>query len=237
MKSNNRTPWARFGFEGALIVISILAAFGIDSWWSARQLAAEEQEMLVQLKFEFETNALLLAETRKRTEEIISAAESLLQVTGPDYNDKHVDIEAVKRAIYMLKFWGTYNPQMGVLAGVTQSGKLRMISSDRLLNTLAAWPARVQDAAENEIHLGKFTTESLTPYLTERSSARNMGAISHVGTSRFSVEVESMLTDFVFENLIYEKLVSASYVLEEYGKLAATIDNILQLIDHEIDAI
>ena len=236
MKSNNHIPWARFGFEGALIVISILAAFSIESWWSARQLAAEEQESLAQLMFEFETNAVLLAEKLKRQVEIINAAESLLKVTGPDYNDESVDIEVINRDIYTVKFWGTYDPQMGVLTGLTQSGKLSMISSDRLRNALAAWPARVQDTAENEVHLGKFTMEFVTPYITARSSARNMSVIPHVGTGRFSADVENMLTDLIFENLIYEKLVYTMDVLEEYDLLAAAIDEILQLIDGEIDA-
>lgn len=47
-------------------MISILAAFSIDSWWSERQSAAEEQEALAQLKLEFEVSALLMAKKEKR---------------------------------------------------------------------------------------------------------------------------------------------------------------------------
>ena len=233
---DNRIPWARLGYEGALIVVSILAAFSIESWWSARQLVEEEQKTLAQLELEFETNTVLLAGRRKRLERIKEAAEILLRLTGPDYDDKNVDIEVVNRSIHALKFWATFDPQMGVLSSLTQSGKLGMIRSDRLRNALAAWPAVVQDTAENEIHLGKFTTESLTPYLTEKSSARNLSVIPHIGASQFSVNEENVLTDRVFENLVYDKLVFITDVLKEYDDVSASINDILQLIDSEIDA-
>jgi len=198
-------------------------------------MEADEQETLAQLEFEFEINAALLTRKRKILEEIKVAAESLLRVTGPDYDYENVDIEAIKRSIHALNFWTTYDPQMGVLIGLTQSGKLSMIRSDRLRNALAAWPARVQDSAENEIHLGKFTTESVTPYLNKRISARNMSVIPHIGAGKFSLGTESVLTDLMFENLLYDKLVFIIDVLEEYDELAASTDDILQLIDIEID--
>ena len=234
--SKKSIPWARFGFEGALIVISILAAFSIDSWWSARQIEAEEQNMLGHLKLEFETNAALLVVKRNRLEEIEEAAESLLGLTGPDYSDEHVDIEVVEKSINTLKFWSTYDPQMGVLSSLMQSGKLGLISSDHLRNALAEWPARVRDTAENETHLGKFTTESLTPYLAERISARNLDINSSVGPSKFKDYSTSVMTELKFENLIYDKLVYTIDVIEEYDMLSASIDNILQLIADEIDA-
>jgi hypothetical protein len=236
MTSNHHIPLARFGFEGALIVISILAAFSIDSWWSARQLQAEEQATLAQLKLEFESNAELLTAKRQRLLQIKEAAESLLKVTGPDFGNEIIDVENIRGSIHTLKFWVTYDPQMGVLNGLTQSGKLGMIRSDRLRNALAAWPAQMRDTAENEIHLGKFTTESITPYLTEKISARNLSVIPHVGSGQFSADVENVLADLVFENLTFDKLVFIIDVLKEYDELAAATEDILNLINLKIDA-
>jgi len=215
-------------------VISILAAFSIDSWWSVRQSAAEEQEALALLQLEFEENAFLLTVKQERLEEIKDAAEHLLSVVGPDYEHESADDEDIKTSIHTLKFWSTYDPQMGVLNGLTQSGKLGLIRSDQLRNALAAWPARIQDTAENEVHLGKFTTEFVTPYLTGKVSARNLSAIPHIGASQFSVGVESVLIDVVFENLAYDKLVFLIDILEKYDELAAATDEILRLINVEI---
>jgi len=235
LASNHQIPWARFGFEGALIVVSILAAFSIDSWWSARQLQAEEQTTLAQLNLEFQKNAELLKRKQQRLRGIKVAAETLLKVTGPEYNNDAVDIQIIKESLHTLKFWSTFDPQMGVLDSLTQSGKLSMIRSDSLRNALAAWPAIIQDTAENEIHLGKFTTESVTPYLTEKISARNLSVIPHVGSGHFSANVESALSDMVFENLTYDKLVFIIDVLEAYDDLEASIEEILVLIESELE--
>ena len=42
--------------DGAVIVVSILLAFGIDALWEQRQLRIEEQEALVSLQVDFTTN-------------------------------------------------------------------------------------------------------------------------------------------------------------------------------------
>ena len=69
VENKRKLPWARFGFESVLIIVSVLAALGIDSWWSTRQLATEERLPLKQLKAEFELNSQLLNERRGHQEE------------------------------------------------------------------------------------------------------------------------------------------------------------------------
>ena len=95
--------------------------------------------------------------------------------------------------------------------------------------------SKVQDTAENEIHLGVITTQFLTPYINERLAARNLSIDPNVGASKFSVNVESLLTDLLFENLVYDKHLHIVDILEDYSELADNIDEILQLIDGEID--
>ena len=42
-------PWPRVIVEGAVIVVSILLAFGIDAWWEGRQERAEEGRYIAAL--------------------------------------------------------------------------------------------------------------------------------------------------------------------------------------------
>ena len=74
MKFPSRDGWAKFGFEGVLIVVSILLAFSIESWQAERDLLAEEQRILHQLKSEFEANVELLALRWQNQERILQAA-------------------------------------------------------------------------------------------------------------------------------------------------------------------
>jgi hypothetical protein len=52
----NRIPWLRVCVEGGVIVASILLAFSIDAWWSARELGRIEIAMTDALLVEIATN-------------------------------------------------------------------------------------------------------------------------------------------------------------------------------------
>ncbi len=64
MNDDAGLPHRRLMSEGAVIVVSILLAFGIDALWAQRQLRIEEQEALVSIQMDFNTNLL------KKKEEI-----------------------------------------------------------------------------------------------------------------------------------------------------------------------
>ncbi len=235
-QSSKRIPLARFGFEGVLIVVSVLAALGIDSWWSARQLATEEQQVLRQLKNEFQNNAKLLLERRREHEQIVETVELILSSTGPDFNGESGNTDELRAAIDTMSRWWTYDPQMGVLAGLTQSGRLGIVSSDSLRNALASWPSRVQDLVEDEIFAREFTAEMLDPYLDEWLAMRNVVQIGRVGDSDFSDDLGGLLMDRKFENLVHHKYGLTLQVLREYDGVAFQIDEILDLVSREIEA-
>lgn len=67
-----RSTIARFGFESILIVISILVALGIDSWWDDRQEARQRAQLVQSLIQDFEA-------TKSRLEASISEANGLIE--------------------------------------------------------------------------------------------------------------------------------------------------------------
>jgi len=56
MNSTQNIPWKRLSVEAAAIVVSILLAFAIDTWWDERLKRIEENEQLIRLRAEFNTN-------------------------------------------------------------------------------------------------------------------------------------------------------------------------------------
>lgn len=50
MESFRKIPWARVLAEGAVIVVSILMAFGIDAWWTGHQSRLDERGLLEELR-------------------------------------------------------------------------------------------------------------------------------------------------------------------------------------------
>ena len=231
MATSSKIPWPRILAEGGAIVVSILLAFGIEAWWSARHLHLEEQNVLRQLTAEFQTNAHLLAERRQNHEEILRATQLVLSVTGPELDQEIAESPEVRAAIDRMTRWWTYDPQMGVISGLTQSGRLSIISSDSLRNSLAAWPSRVQDLVEDEIFTQQVTANQLEPFISDTVAMRNVVSDANVGGSRFSTSLAGLLTDQKFENLVHLKLILTLGILEEYDGLAAEITAIQELIE------
>ena len=234
--NSSRIPWPRILVEGGAIVVSILLAFGIEAWWSARQLHLEEQNILRQLTAEFQTNAQLLAERRRDHEEILRAIELVLSITGPELDQEMAESPEVRTAIDRMIRWWTYDPQMGVISGLTQSGRLSIISSDLLKNALASWPSRVKDLVEDEIFAQHVTANQLEPFISDTVAMRNVASHGDVGASRFSASLARLLSDRKFENLVYLKLGLTLGVLEEYEGLEAEIAAIQELIEIESEA-
>lgn len=230
MAESLKIPWPRILAEGIAIIVSILFAFGIDAWWTARQLHMDEQVILRQLGAEFQTNAALLAEQRLNHEEILAAIKLVLSVTGPEPDPTVAESPELRVAIDRITRWWTYDPRMGVLSGLTQSGRLSIISSDPLRNALASWPSMVQDLAEDEIFAQELTATQLDPYLTRKVSRRNVVHHESVGAGRFSSELAGILADREFENLLHLKLGLTLGVLEEYDGLESEISAVRTLI-------
>ena len=230
MAESPKIPWPRILAEGMAIIVSILFAFGIDAWWTARQLHLDEQDILRQLDAEFQTNAVLLAERRLNHAEILAAIKLVLSVTGPEPDQTVAESPELRVAIDRITRWWTYDPQMGVLSGLTQSGRLSIISSDPLRNALASWPSMVRDLAEDEIFAQELTANQLDPYLNRKVSRRNVVHHESVGGGRFPSELAGILADREFENLVHLKLGLTLGVLEEYDGLESEISAVRTLI-------
>ena len=235
MSTLRTLPWAKFGFEGVLIVVSILAAFWIDSWRADRQLAVEEQELLRQLKAEFEVNLDLLAERRSRHAATQAAARSLLSVTGPNPDTAGLHSENFRQDLLKMVMWWTFDPRMGVLNGIIQSGKLAIIGSDSLRTNLASWPARLQDLTEDELFLAGYAKDAIHPILRATTAMRNYQFLRTVGPSAFPDNFEELLGNRAFENVVIQKLGMTEEILDDYDDIGAQIDSALALIEKEID--
>jgi hypothetical protein len=234
MNETQKIPWKRISVEAAAIVASILLAFAIDAWWSARQLAVEEQELLSQLRSEFETNSGLLEARRSRHMEMLAALQNLLAATGPSIESGAYSASQVKRDLYVPLVWYTYDPLRGALDSIIQSGKLGIIKSDHLRTKLASWPALMQDLAEDEAFIVSYTSEFVFPLYQRETVLRDLGPLSDTGSSQFSWDVSAILASRQFENVVQLKYVLTKEVLGYYGDLKMQIDETLTLIQEEI---
>ena len=209
-------PWAQLGFESVLIVVSILLAFSIERWWSDRQDSIEEQTLLRQLKVEFEDNASRLAEKRLDHEEVRSAGLRLLSVMGPEATVDELGIDAIQADLRMLMSLFTYDPGTGALSAVIQS-------------------SIYQDLAEDEQWIIKVTLERVNPYLIESTTIQDFSTtLTGIREGRFPADLEIMLRDRKFANILTAKIGRIASTLNEYDETKLLFNETLALIQSQI---
>lgn len=228
-QSEHRLPWAKFGFEGILIVVSILAAFGIDAWWDTRVELRGANALQAALSAEFETMEEEFAFSLSRNEMVIAAADSLLL----QLRNESSSVEVPSGIVGTLLLTPTTDASRGAVDALIASGKIEILPSKRLRYLLANWSAVLDDVREEEFAAKNFVHEQLTPYLgrvTDLSTVfawrleerRNAGIVSEkTGGERVRLPTDSELI-----NLIETRRYLASYVLTNFTKLQAAFEQI-----------
>ena len=225
-------PWARLGFESVLIVVSILVAFAIDSWWSDRQDSTEGQELLRQLEGEFEANVAQLSEKCALHAEARAAGLRFLAITGPQADVRDLDIDVIRDDLLSILYNYTFDPHTGVLSSIIHSGKLDLIEPEELRVELASWPARYEDLSEDEQAVVAISRGELTDHKNAFLAFRDFMPIAReAGSSKFTSDIDGMLRDRRFENTIALKVGRLTFLLGYCDETEAQLMHTLSLID------
>ena len=121
IEATKRAPWLRVLLEGAVIVSSILLAFGIEVWWGGRAETDRARTLLEGLASDFATAEVELDRVFASHGEQFFAAGRLLQLA-----DSPTSVElapVVDSLIYRLIDTITLDPPMGTLRALIAGGR------------------------------------------------------------------------------------------------------------------
>jgi len=107
-------PWVRIVVEGAVIVASILLAFGIDAWWEGHQLREDERALLEELRTTLSEDMARVAEDADTMAAVQDRLESLIRMmdsgtemdsADPEY---HAAFSGLHRFVVVQMRYGPY---------------------------------------------------------------------------------------------------------------------------------
>ena len=173
-------PWARLVAESAVIVLSILLAFGIDAWWDDRREAVEAHKILLGLEQEFAGYRASLA---MRVEVTGARAESVARMIGAIRSRTVPPVAVMDTAIVAAVFGGTFDPGSGSRDALIASGKLGLIRNPELRDGLSAWLSVVDEARDNELAMRDFILNVIYPYLARTGRSGRSGSDDPTGQS------------------------------------------------------
>jgi hypothetical protein len=84
MTNTNNIQWKRTAVEGVAIVVSILLAFWIDTWWEDRKEARLEVVYLLELQEDFKQNKSRLEDQAAEFEETARSMSVLQEQSALD---------------------------------------------------------------------------------------------------------------------------------------------------------
>jgi len=208
-----------------VVVVGILAALYLESWWQDRQDRAEEAQLLSGLREEFIANRAQLEQHLAHWSGTFAAQSQASELM--DGNISETDPGKV-----FPMFFGPdggspfFDPRTGQLTSLINSGKLGLVESSDLRARLADWPDLVADLdVEREIALHSIKTgywPRLLRYLALLDSPP-----------------ETVLGDMLADKELYVELgivhANLRRSIGEGEVILQASDDIIALIDRELD--
>lgn len=148
--------------ESIVVIASILIAFGLDAWWSERQLRRDLLDSLSSVADEIEANVAALE------------VESLFQRTAVASIDELVDrVDDAAGAPWLTMpdtiasfafvFPPVFDASTGALDALVASGALSRVRDRRLERALGDVEAQIEDVLDGEMGARRIATEEIVP--------------------------------------------------------------------------
>ena len=223
--------------EIILVVIGILIALQINNWNEHNKRDQQEQEILNNLKQDFEHNQKEIISVLEDNRSTIDSAFVILNNTGSKYS-KSFDINRplgdVAGTIY-------FYPKNGFLNDLINSGNLGIVKNDELRNLLSSWLPILKDLSLREKGAKEFENK-IIQYVIENGSWLSVDEVDNDETitklnfpsSGFNVDNNDLLQKVAFENMIENQIVFIELVNERLNMCLTLNKDILKLIDQEI---
>ena len=224
--------------EIALVVIGILIAFAINSWNQGRLEKIEEAKLLENVKFDFEKAIQTFNRLNVRRDESLQTFDMLLEIVESKNFENELILDTL---LAKTIFTPTYNGKAGSLSVLVNSGKINLLSNDKLKTLLLEWPQEIEDITEEEVDMKELTLNSLIPLIRKHLAMNELfkhlplqDAQFQTRTSRIKKNYMALFSDPQFENLITMLELYYAYGKIGTANLITHAESIIGIIEGEL---
>ena len=222
-------PWLRVVAEGAVIVVSILMAFGIDATWDYRSERREEVELLTGIRNEFERLGLQARTEADITEAGRTNAVRALEMTAGQLAGLDPDTATLILIVPIHRSFVNELP-FAALRSAFSSGRLALLRSNELRTTLSEVQKRDEDLDEFR---GLLTTLSVQAAVAARRHPGMDSAVdADVAPGRAAVE--AVRADREVIGHLSTKVYFWGPYARNLRRLATALDDAVSQIDAEL---
>lgn len=234
--------------EIALVVIGILIALKINTYNEQQKALAKEQQILEQLKTEYETNLAQLNQKVFMRNEAIEGSHFLLEQID---QSTAIDETNVLKALGTISRDPTFDPIKNDIIG---TDKIQLIRNENLVRALSNWSSDVYQVQEIELQFQKFRAEIIFPCYIRLGIARDIHnelwkdgytpveALDQtynykfkINRSQKNISLTKALQDLEIEGIVSQTITFHQVANIQSESLKDRINNIIKLINQELN--
>jgi len=229
--------------EAIAIVASILLAFAIDAWWDDRKERVLEQEVLHDLRAEYEDHKSDVSRQMARHLDYILIIERF--VASCELGDWQSNDLWLDEAMFALQVPETTDLGEGVRDTLISSGKLDILSDRELRYELAEWDSQLDELLDDQQNGTAIALDLVHPYLTRtgvpmsgpisKSPGQEYSSISLRSLEDNSDVVTRLCSDPEFLSIVEIRHGYMVHTAIEFESVISAIERILARIDKTLN--
>lgn len=235
MKASTRTLFA----EGLVIVVSILSAFALDTWWDGRSERAEERATLHALRVEFAVGRESVEERQGFQQRILQSVGSVTDSLDAALTRGDLQVALPDTAVGLAYIPPTTSVTLGTLDGLVASGRLGIITDPELRAALGSWGNSLGELNEEEEDLRDLAYGQMDEALRE---VMNTNGLWQVADELFDETLEPQEMDRSRAVPVTTEVLGVfhlrrsilTHAMDEFVSLLEEIDHIVALIDRSL---
>lgn len=219
-----------------VIILSILAAFGIDAWWDSKGETAQARAFLEALSVDFEAAEAELDRVRRLHELVAEGSDQLM--TWADQGDPVAACRQSSDPYSALLARPTFDPPMGTVQTILSSGRADLVTDRALRRELTQWSSLVEDLRNEEQQAVDHLEAEVFPILREaldlKYAVRSGPYVWPGAMNReFACEVVASIS---FQSAVYRTWnLHQSALQEGIPALAQSIEEVKRLVAQGLD--
>jgi hypothetical protein len=232
MAESRVIPWITITVEAVAIVLSILVAFAIDTWWAEKKENDVEQVALLALRSDFTASREQLARVLLSLESARIDFAHIQSVTTAELVE--IDPDAIRKFLTALAKNHTFDPVSATLDALVNDGRLGLISDAQLLTQLSNW-RRTLDNIEDisfelraeSIRVRRAMERHGGPFIRWRRSMNDLEVLQRADGETMA----NLRRDVDFMGTARSHQYALSAYLFQLRRLAETLDSIVTMLD------
>lgn len=234
--------------EIVLVMVGILLALQVNNWNEQRKDAKKEQELLLQLQAEFNSNLEQLDQKIYLRSAMINASFKLL-----DYVDHPVkrNRDSILKNLGYTVLSPTFDP---IVNDINSSGRIQLLRNTQLKEKLSRWTSEIIQVTEEEQVWLHYRNNNYMPLLLQKGMYRNLvnqywkdniveafhldkniKSEFNLGDTKREINLSGLLDEIQFENHIAQCATFANLANSQSLSLRSRIVEILDLIEQDLN--